>query len=184
MADCLRVYGADMPLDPLAKRFLAMAAASPRGRSRPSPDDRRQALAKLMQFARADVTPVAGTDGVLPGPTGDIPYRLYAPAKAAQEPLPGFVFFHGGGMVAGSIDTHDRIAAALAQSTGCRMISVEYRLAPEHKFPAAVEDAIAATAWVSTHAASLGIDASRLAVGGDSAGATLGAVVCQDALQN
>jgi acetyl esterase/lipase len=178
-----------MPLDPLAKRFLAMtAAASPVDRSRPSlqtrVDDRRQALAKLMQFARADVTVTAGVDGLLPGPQGDIPYRLYAPDNATVEPLPGFVFFHGGGMVAGSIETHDRVCAALAQTTGCRLISVDYRLAPEHKFPAAVEDAIAATKFVSEQATSLGIDATKLVVGGDSAGATLSAVVCQHALRN
>jgi acetyl esterase/lipase len=189
-----------MPLDPLAKRFLAMmAAASPGDRSRPAPNDRRQALAKLMQFARADVPVSDGVDGVLPGPAGDISYRLYSPAKHDLsedglsedglskddiEPLPGFVFFHGGGMVAGSIDTHDRICAALAHTTGCRLVSVGYRLAPEHKFPAAVEDAITATRWVATHASSLGIDAAKLVVGGDSAGATLGAVVCQDAARN
>jgi acetyl esterase len=174
-----------MPIDPSAKRFLAMtAAASPGDRSRPSADARRQALAKLMQFARADVTAVIGTDGVMPGPAGDIPYRLYAPADETGEPLPGFVFFHGGGMVAGSIETHDRIAAALAQTTGCRLVSVGYRLASEHKFPAAIEDAISATRWVSTEAAALGIDATRLVVGGDSAGATLAAVVCQDSLRN
>jgi acetyl esterase/lipase len=85
-------------------------------------------------------------------------------------------------MVAGSIDTHDRIAAALTEATGCRLISVGYRLAPEHKFPAAVEDAIAATEFVSRQAPSLGIDAAKLVVGGDSAGATLAAVVCQHAL--
>jgi acetyl esterase len=175
-----------MPLDPLAKRFLTMmAAASPGGdRLRPGANDRRQALAKLMQFARAEVTDATGTDGVLPGPAGDIPYRLYAPADDTQDHLPGFVFFHGGGMVAGSIDTHDRISAALARATGCRLVSVGYRLAPEHKFPAAVEDAIAATDWVSGQASSLGIDAAKLIVGGDSAGATLAAVVCQDALRN
>jgi acetyl esterase len=182
-----------MPLDPLAKRFLAMtAASSPADRSRPSAQDRpqdriherRQALAKLMQFVRADVTVTAGVDGLLPGPAGDIPYRLYAPANATAEPLPGFVFFHGGGMVAGSIETHDRVCAALAQTTGCRLISVDYRLAPEHKFPAAIEDAIAATRWVYEQAAALGIDAAKLVVGGDSAGATLSAVVCQHAQQS
>jgi len=174
-----------MPLDPLAKRLLTMmAAASPADRSRPTAHDRRQALAKLMQFARADVPPLAGVDGSLPGLAGDIPYRLYAPSGASQPPLPGFVFFHGGGMVAGSIETHDSICAALAQMTGCRLVSVDYRLAPEHKFPAAIEDAIAATRWVSEHASSLGIDATRLIVGGDSAGATLAAVVCQQALRN
>ena len=174
-----------MPLDPLAKRFLAMmAAASPGDRQRPTANDRRQAFTKLMQFARADVTAATATDGLLPGPAGDIPYRLYAPANDPGEHLPGFVFFHGGGMVAGSIETHDLISATLAQTTGCRLVSVNYRLAPEHKFPAAVEDAVAATRWISAQAPSLGIDAERLAVGGDSAGATLAAVVCQESLRN
>ncbi len=178
-----------MPLDPLAKRFLAMTtAASPADRARPSAEDRvqerRQALAKLMQFARADVTTSPGIDGLLPGPAGDISYRLYAPANATGDLLPGFVFFHGGGMVAGSIETHDRVCAVLAQTTGCRLISVDYRLAPEHKFPAAIEDAVAATQWVYDRAASLGIDAAKLVVGGDSAGATLSVVVCQHARQN
>jgi acetyl esterase/lipase len=173
-----------MPLDPLAKRFLAMtAAASPDNRLRPSVDDRRQALAKLMQFARTDVTAATAIDGELPGRAGNIPYRLYTPANDTTEHLPGFVFFHGGGMVSGSIETHDQICAALAETTGCRLVSVGYRLAPEHKFPAAIEDAIAAVAWVSEHAFLLGIDPTKLVVGGDSAGATLAAVVCQDALQ-
>ncbi|MGA7803403.1 alpha/beta hydrolase [Bradyrhizobium sp.] len=169
-----------MPLDPLAKRLLAMVtAAAPAERTRPTADERRQSLAKLMQFARADAPDVTASDGTLPGPAGDIAYRLYVPAGGQDEPASGFIFFHGGGMVAGSIDTHDRVAAALAQATGCRLISVDYRLAPEHKFPAAINDAIAATEFVSRQAASLGIDAKRLVVGGDSAGATLAAVVCQ-----
>jgi acetyl esterase/lipase len=133
-----------------------------------------------MQFARADVD-VTTTDGTLPGPAGAIAYRLYEPALAESETAPGFVFFHGGGMVAGSIETHDRIAAALADATACRLISIDYRLAPEHKFPAAVEDAIAATEYVAHNPALFGIDAERLVVGGDSAGATLAAVVCQHA---
>src|SRR5450631_4861513 len=168
---------ADMPLDPAAKRFLDMiAAAASDGRSPSTLDERRQAFAKLMRLTRADVTAVNGIDGTLPGPAGDIPYRLYAPANDVAEYLPGFVFFHGGGMVGGSIETHDLVAAALAQTTGCRLVSVDYRLAPEHRFPAAIEDAIAATQWVSAEAAFLGIDAARLVVGGDSAGATLAAV--------
>jgi acetyl esterase/lipase len=173
-----------MPLDPLAKRLLAMMAMASTGeRARPTTDERRQSLVKLMQFARSDAM-VTTIDGVLPGPAGDLSYRLYTPARNEDEHLPGFVFFHGGGMVAGSIDSHDRIAAALAEATGCRLISVGYRLAPEHQFPAAVEDAIAATEFVSRHAASLGIDAAKLVVGGDSAGATLAAVVCQHALRS
>jgi acetyl esterase len=174
-----------MPLDPLAQRFLAMmAAAASEGRSPSTLDERRQAFAKMMRLARADVAAVTGIDGALPGPAGDLPYRLYAPTDASNEPLPGFVFFHGGGMVGGSIESHDAVAAALAQTTGCRLVSVGYRLAPEHRYPAAVEDAIAATQWVSAEAASLGIDAARLVVGGDSAGATLAAVVCQESLRS
>ena len=172
-----------MPLDPLAKRLLTMmAAAAPQARSRPSVEVRRQSLAKLMQFARAEAPDVTTSDGTLPGPGGELPYRLYTPA-GTEAPAPGFVFFHGGGLVAGSIATHERIAAALAHATGCRLVSVDYRLAPEHRFPAAVDDAIAATEWVAREAASLGIDADRLVIGGDSAGATLAAIVCQNAAQ-
>jgi acetyl esterase len=172
-----------MPLDPLAKRLLTMmAAAAPAEHRRPTTSERRASLAKLMQFARADAAGVTATDGTLPGPGGNIPYRLYAPEGHAHAP--GFIFFHGGGMVAGSIATHDRVAAALAESTGCRLISVDYRLAPEHKFPAAIEDAIAATEFVARNAAGLGIDAEKLVIGGDSAGATLAAVVCQHALRH
>jgi acetyl esterase/lipase len=173
-----------MPLDPLAKRLLSLMSAASADRKRPTPGERRQALAKLMQFVRADVAGVTAFDGVLPGPAGDIGYRLYTPGAETRGAAPGFVFFHGGGMVAGSVETHDRIAAALAQATDCRLISVDYRLAPEHKFPAAVEDAIAATRFVLGNAASLGIDPARLVIGGDSAGATLAAVVCQHAHRN
>src|SRR3954453_19773564 len=110
-----------MPLDPSAERLLVMmAAASPAGRSRPTVEERRQALAKLMQFA---VAAPAGIDGVLPGPAGDLRYRLYLPVNNPEEYLPRFVFFHGGGMVSGSIETHDGICAALAQTTGCRLVS-------------------------------------------------------------
>jgi acetyl esterase len=174
-----------MPLDPAAKRFLTMmAAAASEGRSPATLDERRQAFAKMMRLARADVAAVSGVDSAMPGPAGDLPYRLYAPADDVTELMPGFVFFHGGGMVGGSIESHDLVAAALAQVTGCRLVSVGYRLAPEHKYPAAVEDAIAATQWVSEQAPSLGIDAARLVVGGDSAGATLAAVICQEALRS
>jgi acetyl esterase len=173
-----------MPLDPLAKRLLTMmAAAAPAERRRPSATERRQSLAKLMQFARSDTAGVSASDGTMPGPGGDIAYRLYSPDNDGA-PAPGFIFFHGGGMVAGSVETHDRVAAALAEATGCRLVSVDYRLAPEHKFPAAIEDAIAATEFVARNAASFGIDAEKLVIGGDSAGATLAAVVCQHALRH
>src|ERR1700682_6488151 len=128
---------ADMPLDPAAKRFLdMMAAASSDGRSPSTLDERRQAFAKLMRLTRADVTAVTGTDGAMPGPAGDIPYRIYAPANDLTEYLPGFVFFHGGGMVGGSIATHDLVSGALAQTTGCRLASGDYRLAARRRVSA------------------------------------------------
>src|SRR5215472_15112775 len=107
-----------MPLDPLAKRFLAMMAAASSGtRARPTTEQRRQSLAKLMQFARTDASEVTAVDGTLPGPAGDIRYRLYSPASNDDAARPGFVFFHGGGLVAGSIETHNRIATGLADAT-------------------------------------------------------------------
>jgi acetyl esterase/lipase len=174
-----------MPLDPRAQRLLTMlTAALPAERQRPTPAERRQSLAKLMLLARADMSAEVTSDGTFRGPAGELRYRHYAPRDQARDILPGFVFFHGGGMVAGSIETHDRVAAALAIATGCRLVSIDYRLAPEHKFPAAIEDSIAAVNFVAHNAATLGIDASRLVVGGDSAGATLATSVCQHARQN
>ncbi|MGJ5181305.1 alpha/beta hydrolase [Bradyrhizobium oligotrophicum] len=172
-----------MPLDPRAQRLLSMVAtATSEGRERPSPEQRRQSLAKLMQFARNDLGPATTQDGHFPGPAGPLHFRLYTPAGHADDfsaPLPGFVYFHGGGLVAGSVETHDKIAAAIAVASGCRLISIDYRLAPEHKFPAAIEDALASLQFVADHAVALGIDRNRIIVGGDSAGATLAAVVCQ-----
>ena len=117
-----------------------------------------------------------------PAPHGAIPLRLYRPAgSAADARLPTLVFFHGGGWVIGDLDTHDGVCRHLANGAGCAVVAVDYRLAPEHKFPAAVDDCIAATAWITAEAAALGIDPSRLAVGGDSAGGNLAAVVALDA---
>ena len=137
------------------------------------------ALAKLMQFARADRTSGAGSDGNFALPDREIPYRLYAPSAANGAVLPGIVFFHGGGMVAGSIATHDLVCRALAEESGCRLLSIGYRLAPEHRFPAAIDDAVDSIRETSRYATSLGIDASKLAICGDSAGATLTATACQ-----
>jgi acetyl esterase len=114
-------------------------------------------------------------DRRIPGPQGDIPIRIYHPGGAGR--LPVLVYFHGGGWVLGSIDMVDGICRSLANGAGCMVVSVDYRLAPEHKFPAAAEDSYAATCWVAEHAAALGVDAGRLAVGGDSAGGNLAAVV-------
>jgi len=115
----------------------------------------------------------------VPGPAGDVPVRIYTPLGASDATLAGLVFYHGGGFVIGDLDSHDDLCRCLANGSGCRVVSVDYRLAPEHPFPAAVEDCFAATKYVSAHAAEFGIDPKRLAVGGDSAGGNLAAVVAQ-----
>ncbi len=114
------------------------------------------------------------------GPHGSIPLRLYRPltsAGAAGEALPVLVYFHGGGWVIGDLDTHDTLCRELANAAGCAVVATDYRMGPEHRFPAAVDDCIAATDWVRREARALGLDASRMAVGGDSAGGNLAAVV-------
>ena len=172
-----------MPLDPRAKRFLDTLAASGAASTLTlTVDERRRSLAELLSFAG----PLAAVGGVeertFQGPGSPLRLRIYTPAGAgAHEVLPGLVYFHGGGLVAGSLDTHDGICRALAHTSRCRLLAVDYRLAPEHPFPAAIDVGLAATVWVSTHAAALGLDPDRLGVCGDSAGATLAAVVCQSA---
>lgn len=111
-------------------------------------------------------------------PDGDIPLRLYRPAGShATARLAALVYFHGGGWVIGDLDTHDTLCRSLANASGCAIVSVDYRLAPEHPFPAAFDDAVAATRWVRREADALGLDRARLGVGGDSAGGNLAAAV-------
>jgi acetyl esterase/lipase len=169
-----------VPLDPRAQRFLErLAASNPQNALALTVAARRAALADLLGMAGVAVPVQRVEDRTLPGLTGPLPIRVYSSADAPATGAPGLVYFHGGGFVAGSLDTHDRIARALANACAARVISVGYRLAPEHPFPAAIEDGCAAARWVAEHADALGIDPARLAVGGDSAGATLAAVVCQ-----
>src|ERR1700754_146279 len=122
----------------------------------------------------ASVEPLA-----IPSPAGAIPARIYMPMKLRQTNgrAPCLVFFHGGGWVIGDLDSHDVVCRKLADEGQLIVIAIDYRLAPEHKFPAAVDDAIAATEWIAANAEKLGIDAARLTVGGDSAGGNLAAVV-------
>jgi acetyl esterase len=123
--------------------------------------------------------PMARVEGLqVPGQAGPIPARFYAPGGLpAEEPTPLLVYFHGGGWVIGDLDTHDGVCRFLAAAAGTAVLSIDYRLAPEHPFPAAVEDAWAGFAWAEANAAQLGIDPARIAVGGDSAGGNMAAVV-------
>jgi acetyl esterase len=139
----------------------------------------REAAAGLAQLG-GDPEPVARVENrKIPGRAGEIPVRIYFPE--GKGPFPGVVFLHGGGWVIGNLDTHDTICRAIARRAGAVVVSVDYRLAPEHRFPAALEDSIDATAWVADNAAALGIDARRLIVAGDSAGANMATVVATKA---
>lgn len=168
-----------MSLDPHAKRLLdMMAVASPKAGSRVTVETRRESFRKLMALSRSEAA-VMGLNQTIPGPAGPIPLRIYTPATTPRATLPALIFFHGGGLVAGSLDTHDALCRTLAEGIGAKVVAVGYRLAPEHPFPAAIEDSVAATKWVFENAATLEIDPIRIAVGGDSAGGTLAAVVTQ-----
>ncbi|WP_219417401.1 alpha/beta hydrolase [Pseudonocardia nigra] len=144
-----------------------------------TPEAGRAAYLQLTAGARTPehLAPVASTeDRTVPGAEGELPARVYRPE--GDGPFPTVVFFHGGGWVIGDLDTHDNMARTVCRGTRAVVISVDYRLAPEHPFPAAVEDAVAAARWVAQHLDGLGGD-DRLAVAGDSAGGNLAAVVAQ-----
>ena len=171
-----------MPLDRRAERLLAMLAATQGALGGPeTPSARRQALRGLAEIVDDASEPSDVRELRCPGLGDEIGLRLYAPPGAGQAVLPGLVFFHGGGWVAGDLATHDGLCRRLALAARCRVISVDYRRAPEHPFPAGFDDALAATRWVAHHAGELGVDASRLAVGGDSVGGGLAAAVTQAA---
>ena len=145
-----------------------------------SPVEARQMYLAGRVVSNPEPPQIASTESLtIPGPAGPIPARLYKPLKLRQTDglAPCLVFFHGGGCVIGDLDSHDVVCRTLAHEGQLIVASVDYRLAPEHRFPAAVDDAIAATEWISNNALSLGIDAARLLVGGDSAGGNLAAVV-------
>ena len=167
-----------MSLDPVLKNFLAQLYAQPGPKMWEfTPAEARQAFVVLMQFvAPKNITVDKVENGRATGPNGDIPVRVYTPAGAGNGILPVLIFFHGGGFVIGNLDTHDGLCRVLANESGARVIAVDYRLAPEHKFPAAVDDAYAALCWVATNAERLGVDPNRIAIGGDSAGAVLATV--------
>ncbi|MGH7907841.1 MAG: alpha/beta hydrolase [Candidatus Binataceae bacterium] len=166
-------------LDPQNKRILDELAApgAPRLHTM-APADARKGDGFLAGVCRGEVPQEAvgrAENHTIPGPAGKIPIRVYTPRETSASGA--LVFFHGGGFVLGSLDSHDDVCRALTNNSGCVVISVAYRLAPEHKFPAAPEDCYAAVKWVAENAGTLGYPDGRIAVGGDSAGGNLSAVV-------
>ncbi|HMQ71863.1 MAG TPA: alpha/beta hydrolase [Rubrivivax sp.] len=145
-----------------------------------SPDEGRRMFLERRGFTQPVPPPIGSVrDLAAPGPHGPIPLRLVRPAGVADATaLPLLVYFHGGGWVIGDLDTHDVACRTLAAGAGVAVLAVDYRLAPEHRFPAAVDDCIAAVRFARAEAAALGADAARIAVGGDSAGGNLAAVAC------
>ena len=167
-----------MKLDPQARALIERfaAAGAPPLHTLTATDARRVYRESRAALAAAPVHVDEIRELSVPGRAAVLRARLYRP-DSAQGALPGIVFFHGGGFIYGDIDTHDVVCRGIAQCALCAVVSVDYRLAPEHRFPAAVEDAFAATTWVAANAAALGIDPARLVVAGDSAGGNLAAVV-------
>jgi acetyl esterase len=172
-----------MPLDRQAKRLLEMIAAGRRDRvAELSAETLRRSMMQLAEVAdirRIQIDRI--DDRLVPAPTGDVPIRIYTPCAASADRLPCIVYFHGGTGVFCGIETHDGLCRMLANSSGCRVVSVGYRLAPENPFPAGLDDATFATSWIAEHADELEIDRDRIIVAGDSAGGTLAAVICQRA---
>jgi acetyl esterase len=167
-------------LHPDAQRVcdIIVAANRPAYETLTPPEAREAYLAarRVLQPNPEEVAEVVALEA--PGPAGPIPLRLYRGLGTSKDRLqPALVYFHGGGWVIGDLESHDQVCRALANAAHCVVVAVDYRLAPEHKFPAAVEDAVAATQWISANAKNLGIDPGRVAVGGDSAGGNLAAVV-------
>lgn len=164
-----------MPLDPQMKALLdAMAEAKlPAFHTLMPVEARKQMAARVAQDVPEPIAKVE--DRTVPGPGGPIPIRIYTPAGVA--PFGALIYFHGGGWVLGNIAMTDQPCRMLANQSGCVVVSVEYRLAPEHKFPAAPDDCYAVTKWIAEHGATIGVDPKRIAVGGTSAGGTLAAVV-------
>ena len=163
-----------MPITAEVQEILKLRAAAPAMHTLSVEEARISSAAARIQPDPPE--PVARIeDFTIPGPAGDIPVRLYSPDPDTQ--LPALVYYHGGGWVIGDLDSHDPLCRTLANRSNVVVLSVHYRLAPEHKYPAAADDSYAAAQWVSEHGAEIGADGSRIVVCGDSAGGNLSAVV-------
>jgi acetyl esterase/lipase len=169
-----------MPLDPDAETLHAMIRAAGRPPFETlTPDEARRAFAAGRAATQPELQEVAEVrDLACPGPHGEIKLRAYRPrGTAPDEVLPALIYFHGGGWLLGDLDSHDGACRHYANGARCRVVSVDYRMAPEHKFPAAIDDSAAATKWIVANAGALGVNHTRVAVGGDSAGGNLAAVL-------
>ena len=163
-------------LDPQAQALIDLMAE----RGVPPTHTLAPAEARRMYLERRGYSqPVPPPVGTVRDRAGPVPLRQYRPAGVADDaPLPALVYFHGGGWTIGDLETHDVLCRSLCAGAGCAVLSVDYRLSPEHRFPAAVDDCLASLRWVREQAAALALDPARIAVGGDSAGGNLAAVVC------
>ena len=155
-----------MPLDPQIRAILDQMASLPPFESLSVEDARKQTIERSAAGKLPTLPVAAVVNRVIPGPGGDLPVRIYTPK--GKGPFPLMVFFHGSGFVVCNLDTHDGTARNLCSAGGCVVVSVDYRLAPEHKFPAGPEDCYAATKWAAAHAVELNADASRLVIAGES----------------
>jgi acetyl esterase len=165
-----------MPVHPEAQGLLdALAEAGLPATEEMTVPNARAATAGFLALQGEPVEVASVLDRTVPGPAGEIPVRVYTPA--GEGPLPVVVYFHGGGWVIGDLEVVDQPCRQLASAAGAIVVSVDYRLAPEHRYPAAFDDSYAATVWVGAHAAEIGGDPARLAVAGDSAGGNLAAAV-------
>jgi acetyl esterase len=162
-----------MPLDPQVKTLLDQMAGLPRLETLSVADARKQVETRIA--VKLPSLPVASVlNRTIPGAGSDLPVRIYTPE--GNGPFPLMVFFHGSGFVLCSLDTHDGVCRNLCSAAGCVVVSVDYRLAPEHKFPAGPEDCYTATRWAAEHARELNADSGRVVIAGDSAGGNMVAV--------